>query len=383
MRAVLIGMLVLGMSGAAAAAAQRPFNVTVVVEQPDPFASETYTLVKLRAGDPAPVLRRVLDGPAMATVSHDRQRVFVVTSGASAGLRIDVFDSDDFAPLSTQYSPAPAHLVGAPLAELPNRPGVLAVARCWWIDTATGAMIESPQTLGLNCYPYVVGAGLSASGRYLLLEDDRRPDSAPRSLLVDVDNPRVPLLELPQSVGPILDDDSAVVVYALHAVELRSINGAPTRQIPIPEDWEIVRWIGAHRGVLYGTRYDRANYRVALFRLDTHSGAWVTIAPDTALGFDATADFNGRWALFTKPVEQICMIICFYVGASQTLLDIESGAFVDTAWLSGGPILAGRGLLAATPALPVDTRSTPLAPLLLIGLVGMAARRRLSGAISA
>lgn len=383
MRAVLVGMLVLGMSGAAAAAAQRPFNVTVVVEQPDPFASETYTLVKLRAGDPAPVLRGVLDGPAMATVSHDRQRIFAITPNAPSGIRIETYAADDFSLQSAVDADVPEHLASAVVAELPTRPGVLALARCWWVDAATGAVLASPETLGLNCYPFPHSDGLSASGRYLLLDVDHQPDGTSRNLLVAVADPGLPLLELPSGSGPILDDDSAVVVNTAGAVELRSIGGAPSRVFPYPAGLGPIRWAGAHRGVIYGTAYDSVHYRVALVRLDARTGTWATIDPDTALGFDASVDFDGRWALFTHPVEQICMILCFYVGASQVLLDVDSGTFVETEWAGGGPISRGRGLIAAAPAIPVDAMSTPLAALLLIGLVGMAARRRLSGAISA
>ena len=51
MRASLVGMLILGLSGVAVAAAQRPLNVVVMVEQPNPFEPETNIWAKLRAGD--------------------------------------------------------------------------------------------------------------------------------------------------------------------------------------------------------------------------------------------------------------------------------------------------------------------------------------------
>ncbi|MBP7623033.1 MAG: hypothetical protein KA763_03600, partial [Xanthomonadales bacterium] len=127
-------MLILGLSGVAVAAAQRPLNVVVMVEQPNPFEPETYILAKLRAGDPVPVQRRTLAGPAQVTLSHDRQRIFAITPNAPSGIRIETYAADDFSLQSAVDANVPVHLAGAALAELPTRPGVLALARCWWID---------------------------------------------------------------------------------------------------------------------------------------------------------------------------------------------------------------------------------------------------------
>jgi len=378
MRAVLMIGLMLVLSGAVSAAAQPPLNVVVVVEQPNPFEPETYALVKLRAGDLVPVQRRALAGYAQVTLSQDRQRIFAVTPNAPSGIRIETYAADDFSLQSAVDANVPVHLASAMLAELPTRPGVLALARCWWIDTATGAVLVSPQSLGLNCHAYPRSTGLSASGRHLLLEVDHQPDGTSRNLVVEVANPGLPLLELPSRSGPILDDDSAVVVNAAGEIQLRSIVGAPTRVFPIPAGWGQINWIGVHRGVLYGTRYDGPNFRHTLIRLDTHSGEWTTLDDHTELVFDAVADFDGRWALFTKPVEEWCMVLCFFSAASQTLLDVDTGTVVETVWLQDGPASRGRGLLAPLPAVPVDTVSTPLAVLLLMTLVWIATRRRLA-----
>ncbi len=375
-------MLILGLSGVAVAAAQRPLNVVVMVEQPNPFEPETYILAKLRAGDPVPVQRRTLAGPAQVTLSHDRQRIFAITPNAPSGIRIETYAADDFSLQSAVDANVPVHLAGAALAELPTRPGVLALARCWWIDATSGAVLVSPQSLGLDCYAYPSTTGLSASGRYLLLDVDHQPDGTARNLVVEVANPGLPLLELPSRSGPILDDDSAVVVNAVGEIQLRSIVGAPMRVFPIPAGWGQIYWIGVHRGVLYGTRYGGANFSLALIRLDARSGEWATIDPDTALGFDAVADFDGRWALFTKPVEEWCMVLCFFSGASQALLDVDTGTFIETTWESAGPASRGRGLLAPLSAVPVDAISTPLASMLLIGLVWIVTRRRLADAAS-
>ena len=169
-----------------------------------------------------------------------------------------------------------------------------------------------------------------------------------------------------------------MVVNAAGEIQLRSIVGAPTHRIPLPTGWGNIDWIGVHRGVLYGTRYDGPNFRHALIQLDTHSGEWTTLDDRTELVFDAVADFDGRWALFTKPVEEWCMVLCFFSAASQMLLDVDTGTFVETVWPQDGPASRGRGLLAPLPAVPVDTVSTPLAVLLLMTLVWIATRRRLA-----
>jgi len=364
-------------------AAPPPLNVLVVVEQPNPFEPETYALVKLRAGDPVPVQRRTLAEYAQVTLSHDRQRIFAITPDAPSGIRIETYSADDFRLQSAVSSSVPVFLANAALAELPTRPGVLALARCWWIDTLTGAELMSPQTLGQDCYAYPHGTGLSTSGRYLLLDVDHQQDGTSRNLLVEVANPGLPLLELPSGSGPIMDDDSAVVVNMPGEIQLRSIGSAPTRVFPIPAGWGQNFWIGVHRGVLYGTRYGGAQFGLALIQLDTRSGEWATLDAHTDLGFDAVADFDGRWALFTKPAEEWCMVLCFFGGASQTLLNVDTGVLVETSWISGGPISRGRALLAFSSAIPVDVMSTPFASVLLIGLVWLVTRRRLADAAPA
>ncbi len=130
MRAVLMIGLMLVLSGAVSAAAQPPLNVLVVLEQPNPFEPETYALVKLRAGDPVPVQRRALAGPAQVTLSQDRQRIFAVTPNAPSGIRIETYAADDFSLQSAVDANVPVYLASAALAELPTRPGVLALARC-------------------------------------------------------------------------------------------------------------------------------------------------------------------------------------------------------------------------------------------------------------
>ena len=76
------------------------------------------------------------------------------------------------------------------------------------------------------------------------------------------------------------------------------------------------------------------------------------------------------------------MVLCFFSGASQALLDVDTGTFIETTWESAGPASRGRGLLAPLSAVPVDAISTPLASMLLIGLVWIVTRRRLADAAS-
>ena len=75
------------------------------------------------------------------------------------------------------------------------------------------------------------------------------------------------------------------------------------------------------------------------------------------------------------------MILCFLSGASQVLLDIDTGAAIVTAWEGGGgPVSLGRGLLAqggpvSLAAVPVGLWSNVGMSLTLFGVLLIAARR--------
>ena len=364
------------------AGAATPSSVVAWVDQDGFFDIPEFSVVLRSPGRTEPVLRRPMTAQAATALSRDRQRVFVVSMTPDNRMQVDELDAADLRLRSSRTVQTPFFWsVETTLAQHPTRPQVLMWSRCWWLDLGTGEWVETPQTLGVTCSAYAGSDGLSASGRLLLLEDQGDDERERQIVLVDVANPRVPLQVLPWGAGPVLDDDSGVLVRIGSQVELHPITGsAATRQFAIPSRWTDLQWLGAHRGAVYGRGFDWTTRTAAIVRLDVQSGAWTTLAEPVALGFDANVDFLGHWALFSSPAAVGCFLDCVFTDGSELLLDIDSGAIVEAAWSTGGTMARGRSVLAPVPTIPVATVSTPLAVLLLIALVWIVTRPRFAGA---
>lgn len=363
---VLLALIVATASQAAA-----PFSVGVLVDGGQIGVPRTFAVAKLRAGEAQPLLQRALEGLGNAVVSRDRRRVFVVSSRPDHSRRLDVLDGGDFRVLrSVTLQPPFDWFVGERMAELPTHPDVLMVSRCWWIDTHSGALIETPESLGIRCPPGANTDGLSASGRYLLLNEMGANGTLLRTVLVDPAQPRAHLRVLPPRAGPILEDDSAVAVDRGDHIELHPIRGSGAPQsLPLPPQVPYLTLLGAHRGGLYGLGYAPATGRYAVHRFDRASAQWSIVVEPIEYDMRLDADFHGRWVLFSFPTSEWCWVGCGYSSSSRVLLDTVTGAVVRTEWDWGGLDSSGAALLGSGPTVPVALFSSRSAPILMIALL--------------
>lgn len=380
-KVLLGGMLLLWLSANALA---QPFSVAVLVSQSGLGSPAHFVLAKLPPGSTTPVLQHPLPGPGNATLSRDRQRVYAISEQPDQTRLIEVLDAGDF---SLQHSlvlqPPFDWSTGATLAELPDHPGVIMVARCWWIDSQSGAMHETPATLGVNCGLGSHSNGLSRSGRYLLLDDFDTATSTWRTVLVSIAQPRTHLQVLPVLSGPILEDDSAVAVTLGDRIELRPIPGAgPSQVLPLPQQAQNLSLLGTHAGALYGAALDSASSRQAIYRYRFDSGQWSGVIMPFDSEFLLDVDFLGRWASFSAPSIEICMVGCLFLASSRVVLDTESGAVSRSTWPEGGIVSMGTHLLNGASPLPVDAFQSRPASWVLIGLVLIVAARRFGSSMS-
>ncbi|MCC6561888.1 MAG: hypothetical protein IT478_11055 [Xanthomonadales bacterium] len=365
---------------AMASRAEAPFSVGVLVDGGWVWPP-TFVVAKLRAGEPQPLLQRALEGRGNVVVSRDRRRVFVVSSRPDQSRRLEVLDAADFRVLrSVILQPPFAWFVGELMAELPTDPDVLMISRCWWIDTRSGALIETPESLGVRCPQGANTDGLSASGRYLLLDEMDATGGLLRTVLVDPAQPRAHLRVLPARAGPILEDDSAVAVDRGDHIELHPIqgNGAP-QSLPLPPQVPYLTLLGAHRGGLYGLGYAPATGRNAIHRFDRASAQWSILVERIEYDMEFEADFHGRWALFSFPTSEWCWVGCGYSSSNRVLLNTDTGAIVRTYWDWGGLDSSGAALLGSGPVVPVDLFANRAMPLLLIGFLLVTARAAIGG----
>lgn len=361
--------------------AAQPFSVGVLVDGGWIGAPLTFAVAKLRAGEPQPLLQRVLEGRGNAVVSRDRRRVFVVSSRPDQSRRLDLLDAADFRVLrSVTLQPPFDWFVGELMAELPTEADVLMISRCWWIDTRSGALIETPESLGIRCPHGANTDGLSASGRYLLLDEMGANGALLRTVLVDPAQPRVHLRVLPPRAGPILEDDAAVAVDRGDHIELHPIqgNGAP-QSLSLPPQVPYLTLLGAHRGGLYGLGYAPATGRYAIHRFDRASAQWSIVVEAIEYDMEFDADFHGRWALFSFPTSEWCWVGCGFSSSNRVLLDTDTGAVVRTEWDWGGLDSNGAALLGSGPTVPVDLFSHRAMPLLLVGLLLVGAWAAIDG----
>jgi len=366
-RFVLTLSLLFALGASSDARAAAPFSVVAWVDQAELFVTPEYSIVQLHPGSAEPVLRRPMTAQATAALSRDRQTAFVVSAADAGRMRIEVLDAVDLRLRSSMTVQPPFFWsVETAMAQHPTRPEVLMLSRCWWLDLGTGEWVETPATLGVACSAYAASDGLSASGRYLLLDDVGAPDRSARTVVVDVANPRVLLREFPEGAGPLLDDAAAVLVQVGSRIELHPMAGSAMPQpFPIPPRWTYLRVLGTHRGVVYARGLDAVTWAAAIVQLDVQSGEWTTVADPVALDFGANMDVLDRWVQFVSPATEICLIVCIYTGSSQVLLDTGSGATVQTVWPTGGVVSRGRALRAGAAPVAVDAFTNPVGPLLL------------------
>lgn len=385
MHRYVVGGVLAVLMGLSATAAAQAFSVAVVVSHGGFGTPAHYVLAKLPSGSSTAVLQHPLPGPGNATLSRDRQRIYAISEQPDQTRLLEVLDADDFELLHVSVLQPPFDWsTGGTLAELPNQPGVLMASRCWWIDSQTGAMRETPTSLGIECGLGANSDGLSSSGRYLLLDDFDASTSTWRMLLVATAQPRTHLLVLPSRSGPILDDDSAVAVALDDRIELRPIVGTgPVQVLPPPPQVLNLSLIGAHRGALYGTALDPASSRQAIYRYRRDVGQWSAVVVPFDSEFLQHVDFHGRRASFTAPSIEICTVGCLFLASSRIVFDTDSGAVTRTDWSTGGVVSMGANLLNDVPTRPVVLFASPLSFWLLIGLVLVVAGRRLAGVAAA